>query len=498
MGYVLGIDLGTGSLKGILMNKKGQIIATSSADYELLQPQKGFMEQNPIDWVTACRTILTKLKTEVADFTEKLEGISFSGQMHSLVLLGEKNEVLRPAILWNDTRTTAQCERLMTEFKEELVAITSNVALEGFTLPKILWVQENEPELWSQVRHMMLPKDYLGFWMTDHYYMDYSDASGTIMLDMDQKAWSQDILDKYNIPREYLPTLIESSGMIGLLKEELIEEVGFTQAVKVFAGGADNACAAVGSGVLAEGTGMISIGTSGVFLSYETQNHTNYQGKLHLFNHGVKDSYYSMGVTLAAGHSLTWFKETFAKDLSYDELLSGIEKLPAGSNGLLFTPYIVGERTPHTDSKIRGSFIGLDTNHTLKNLTRAVLEGITFSLRDCKEQMTVLTDKTFEQIISVGGGAKNKEWLQIQADVFNAKIVCLESEQGPGVGAAMIAALGLGWFQTMQACAEQFVNYREVIEPNPEQVVRYNDIYREYRKIYPATKEICHDLTDLN
>lgn len=498
MSYVLGIDLGTGSLKGVLMDENGQIILTRSREYALLQPKKGFMEQNPQDWIDACHDVLIDIQKSVADFSEKLKGISFSGQMHSLVVLDETFEPLRPAILWNDTRTSLECEKLMSEYKNELIDITSNIALEGFTLPKILWLQKNEPEIWSQVRHLLLPKDYLGFWMTGHLHMDYSDASGTIMFDMRKKTWSKSILNKYGIPESYLPKLIHSSGQIGVLNNELCEKLNIKHEVKIFAGGADNACAAIGSGVLDENSGMISIGTSGVFLSYEAENHNNYLGKLHLFHHGVENGYYSMGVTLAAGHSLTWFKETFANGLSYDALLSPIKNVPIGSNGLLFSPYITGERTPYTDSKIRGSFIGLDTSHTLHDLTRAVLEGITFSLKDCEKKMTQLSSQKFDRIVSVGGGAQNSEWLQMQADIFDAEIVCLKTEQGPGVGAAMLAAVGLGWFEDLRECAATFVSYEQSIQPNQESVSQYQRVYQLYQQTYLATRDICHDLVDLS
>ncbi|MHC5248642.1 xylulokinase [Enterococcus sp. LJL90] len=497
MPYVLGIDLGTSSLKGLLMNQTGEVVATAAQDYPLIQPASGYSEQDPQHWVAACSAVFEILKNEVADFTEELAGISFSGQMHSLVLLDEEKQVLRNAILWNDVRTTKQCQEIMAEFGTELLAITKNIALEGFTLPKILWVQENEPEIWQQVRHLMLPKDYLGYWLTDTIHMDYSDATGTLLLDIKEKQWSPAILEKFAISKELLPQLIESSGMTGFLKKELAAQFGFSKEVKIFAGGADNACAAVGSGILAEGIGMASIGTSGVFLSYENSADQDYQGKLHLFNHAQKDSYYSMGVTLAAGHSLSWFKEVFAAGLSFDELLKGVHDVPVGAAGLLFTPYISGERTPHVDGKIRGSFIGMDDQHTFNYFTRAVLEGITFSLKDSQVLMEEVARRKFEKIISVGGGAKNADWLQMQADIFNAEVTSLVSEQGPGLGAAMLAAIGLNWFADLKACAEVFVEYKQSHFPIQENVAAYQKIYHEYRKVYPATSELSHELREL-
>ena len=327
-------------------------------------------------------------------------------------------------------------------------------------------------------------------------HMDYSDAAGTLMLDVAEKQWSQAVLEQFAIPSNYLPKLIDSSGQTGILQPDLAEKYGIQQEVKIFAGGADNACAAIGAGILSVETGMVSIGTSGVFLSYEDQQLPTYQGKLHLFNHGIKDRYYSMGVTLAAGHSLSWFKDTFAADLSFEELLAGIDAIEPGAERLLFTPYIVGERTPHVDSQIRGSFIGIDTNHTLTHFAKAVLEGITFSLKDSQQLMEAIAGKTFEKIVSVGGGAKNPDWLQMQADIFNSEIVCLTAEEGPGLGAAMLAATGLGWFEDLQACSETFVSYRPGALPNPQNVEKYQKIYPIYQKVYGATKVISEAFCD--
>ncbi|MCL2610365.1 MAG: xylulokinase [Defluviitaleaceae bacterium] len=481
--YVLGLDLGTSSLKALLMNKKGEVIETATADYPLITPQIGFSEQDACEWTEATNKVLKALKEKVADFEAELEGISFSGQMHSLVLLDEKDNVLRNAILWNDVRTTKQCETIMNTL-ESIVDITKNIALEGFTLPKILWVQENEPAIWEKVKHFLLPKDYLAYFLTGNKSMDYSDAAGTLMLDIDKKDWSEEIRTTFDIPANIYPKLLESTGFVGNLKSEF----GFKKEVKVFAGGADNACAAIGAGLVKPGIGMASIGTSGVFATYEDKIQ-DYSGKLHFFNHAAENSHYSMGVTLSAGHSLAWFRDTFAKGEDFSDLLAGISEL---ESNLLFTPYIVGERTPHVDSKIRGSFIGIDTNHTIKHFAKAVLEGITFSLKDSQNMMEEAKGEAFKTVISVGGGAKNQDWLQVQADIFNTNIQTLTVEQGPGLGAAMLAAVGVGWFSNTLECAETFVSYGDIVKPNPKNVEKYEKLYKEYKKIYENTKEICH------
>ena len=490
MGYVLGIDLGTSSLKGLLMNKSGEVVAFAGYDYPLLHPKKGYSEQNPEEWVKACENVFKSLSEKVGDFKAELEGIAISGQMHGLVTLDGEDKVVRPAILWNDTRTTKQCTEIMEGFGERLITITKNKALEGFTLPKILWMQEEERELWVKVAHIMLPKDYLIFRLTGEFATDYSDAAGTLLLDVAAKKWSDEILAKYNIDGKILPKLYNSIDCVGKIKAEYQKEFGFKKEVKVMGGGADNACAAVGSGIVSNGIGMVSIGTSGVFLSYEDEAHSNYSGRLHLFNHGIPDAYYSMGVTLAAGHSLNWFKETFAPKESFEELLSDIDKIPTGSDGLLFATYIVGERTPYADSKVRGSFTRIDTTHTRAHFARAVLEGITFSLRDSMELMSELTAKKFDKILSVGGGSKNKDWLQMQADIFDTEIITLTTEQGPGLGAAMMAAVGTGWFEDLKECAKTFVHYKSGISPVKENVLKYNAAYESYKKVYGATKDL--------
>ena len=490
MGYVLGIDLGTSSLKGLLMNKSGEVVAFAGYDYPLLHPKKGYSEQNPEEWVKACENVFKALSEKVGDFKAELEGIAISGQMHGLVTLDEEENVVRPAILWNDTRTTKQCTEVMEGFGDRLITITKNKALEGFTLPKILWIQEEERELWAKVAHIMLPKDYLIFRLTGEFATDYSDAAGTLLLDVAAKKWSDEILAKYNIDGKILPKLYNSIDCVGKIKAEYQKDFGFEKEVKVMGSGADNACAAVGSGIVSNGIGMVSIGTSGVFLSYEDEAHSNYSGCLHLFNHGIPDAYYSMGVTLAAGHSLNWFKETFAPKESFEELLSDIDKIPAGSDGLLFAPYIVGERTPYADSKVRGSFTRIDTTHTRAHFARAVLEGITFSLRDSMELMSELTAKKFDKILSVGGGSKNKDWLQMQADIFDTEIITLTTEQGPGLGAAMMAAVGTGWFEDLKECAKTFVHYKSGISPVKENVLKYNEAYESYKKVYGATKDL--------
>ncbi|MCD5100548.1 xylulokinase [Enterococcus faecium] len=493
MSYVLGLDLGTGSLKGLLMTKEGSIITTKSADYPLVIPQPGYSEQDPAEWLKATEQVIQEIIEEVPDAASSIKGISFSGQMHSLVLLDDENNVLRNAILWNDVRTTQQCHEITETLKEDLIKITKNRALEGFTLPKLLWVKENEPNNWQQTARFLLPKDYLGYWLTGNQQMEYSDAAGTLLLDVESKQWSNKILDAFSIEKRICPPLVYSTDCIGTVRDELLERLGLQGEIVVFAGGADNACAAVGAGIVKDGLALASIGTSGVFLSFEETGDKEYEGDLHYFNHAAKDAYYSMGVTLAAGHSLTWYRNTFAKNETYEELLKSVASVPVGSEGLYFTPYIVGERTPHVDSQVRGTFIGMDTSHTRDHFTRSVLEGITFSLKDSQVLMEEKAGKTFKKIVSVGGGSKNRDWLQMQADVFDATIVTLETEQGPAMGAAMIAAVGVDWYANLKECAEKVVIYKEEIHSIPENVEKYEAHHKKYQQIYPATKSFFYD-----
>lgn len=493
MKYVIGVDLGTSAVKTVLVDPQGKVAFEHSEAYPLSRPQPNWSEQNPEDWVKGTIVSLKRLMEVSGVDPSEVDGISFSGQMHGLVLVDGEGAVLRPAILWNDTRTTAQCRKIEKTLGSKLIEIARNRALEGFTLPKILWVQENEPEVLSQAELFLLPKDYVRYRLTGDYAMDYSDAAGTLLLDVGSKQWSPEIAGAFGLPLSICPRLVESFEQTGTLLPEIAEASGLLSSTKVFAGGADNACGALGAGILGEGRTMCSIGTSGVVLSYESNKDLNLEGKVHFFNHSEKDAFYIMGVTLAAGHSLTWFKETFAAEKSFDELLQGVNDIPAGSSGLLFTPYISGERTPHPDANIRGSFIGMDSGHTLSHFTRAVLEGITFSLRESIEIVRE-SGKAITEVVAIGGGAKNEAWLQMQADIFGASIIKLESEQGPAMGAAMLAAYGAGWFESLGQCAEAFIRTAEVYTPNADQAALYDGIFALYQGVYSQTRELNEKL----
>lgn len=487
MKYVIGVDLGTSAVKTLLVAQDGTVKAEATREYPLYHEKSGWSEQEPEDWVLATLQSLKELTAQAGVSAEDIEGLSFSGQMHGLVLLDEDNYPVRRAILWNDTRTTEQCREIERTLGDKLLSVTRNPALEGFTLPKILWVRQHEPEAFAKARRFVLPKDYVRYRLTGEIHMDLSDAAGTLMLDVANKRWSPEVLGAFGLAADFCPPLVEAGGFVGTLNSASAEATGLAASTRIFAGGADNACGAIGAGILKPGLTLCSIGTSGVVLTYEADASADYKGKVHFFNHGKENAFYAMGVTLAAGYSLSWFRNTFAKGESFDSLLEGVDAIAPGSDGLLFTPYLVGERTPHADPLIRGSFIGMDGSHTRAHFARAVMEGITFSLHESVDIFRG-AGKTVDTIVSIGGGAKNPVWLQMQADIFQAEVVALENEQGPGLGAAMLAATGCGWFPSLDACADTFVKRSRSYRPDPARSARYAELFGVYKQVYAQTK----------
>ena len=492
---VLGIDLGTSAVKVSAIDKQGNVVAQASAKYALQQPHPGYSEQDPEDWVTQTTQAIRELLQQSEVTADQIEGLSYSGQMHGLVLLDDAANVLRPAILWNDTRTTPQCRKLESQFGDDFIKITGNRPLEGFTLPKLLWVKENEPNVWKQARTFLLPKDYLRYRMTGKLAMDKSDATGTVLLDITTSQWSETLCSQLDIPLTLCPPLIESTAYVGHIDQTYAQLSGLSVNTKVFGGAADNAAGAVGAGILSSDKALVRIGTSGVVLKYEDNAQTDYRGVLQYERHAFPGKYYSMGVTLAAGYSLNWFKQTFAPDEDFGTVVASAEQSTIGANGLLFAPYIVGERAPYADATIRGSFIGVDGSHQRADFVRAVLEGIIFSFEDLIK-LYQHNGAEFKTIVSIGGGAKSALWLQIQADIFDCKVVSLENEQGPGMGAAMIAATGLGWFKTLADCAQTFVHYGKAYYPVTAHVAQYQEMYRLYQQIYVQTQPITAGLLE--
>lgn len=493
--YVLGIDLGTSAVKVSCLDHSGKIIDQEKENYPVYNSAEGFSEQNPNDWVQGTLKAIKKIMIKIRNLA-KIDGISFSGQMHSLVILDKNKEIIRPAILWNDGRTATEAKYINENFGKKIVEITGNKATAGFTLPKLLWLQKNEPNNFARIRYFMMPKDYVRYKMTGKINTDYSDATGTIMLDIAHDCWSNEILNFFKVPRYYCPELVNSTDFIGFPLHEVCGKTGLNQDAKIFAGGGDNAVAAIGSGILNSQNILCSIGTSGVILANEKSPHTPYEGTLQMEHHAIPDHFYSMGVTLAAGESLSWFKNTFFPQKSFHELLLMAQKSDLGANKLFFTPYINGERTPYSDSFIRGSFTGISNTSTRNDFCRAVIEGITYSLQDLIS-IYEQNNKTIYNIISIGGGAKSKFWLKLQADVFGKNIIALKNEQGPGIGAAMIAAMGCRWFKDWNSCINVFVKYNDIIVPDPHNTALYKKYYHLYHKIYNSIAPLGRAATRL-
>jgi xylulokinase len=396
--------------------------------------------------------------------------------------------VLRPAILWNDQRTGPQCDAIRDKLgREKLIQITGNDALTGFTAPKILWVQEHEPEIWQRTRHILLPKDYVRYKLTGDFASDRAGGAGTILFDLAKRDWSPEVLSTLEIPAEYLPKTYEGTDVTGTLLPKVAEELGLPAATPVFGGGGDQAAAAVGTGAVRAGVVSLSLGTSGVVFATTDSPFIEPDGRLHAFCHSVPGKWHLMGVMLSAAGSLRWYRDAFAPGADYDTLLKPAANIPAGSDGLFFLPYLTGERTPHPDPLARGAFVGLTVRHSFPHLTRAVLEGVSFGLRDSFELMKKTGLEDISQVRVTGGGARSPLWRQILADVFGAEIVTVNAEEGAAYGAALLAATGSGVFRSVASACDETIRITGTTSPGDDQEV-YSKLYPLYRGLYPALK----------
>lgn len=481
----IGIDLGTSSVKLLLMDAAGNVKNIVSREYPLYFPNPGWSEQKPEDWY---KETMQGLKELLEGFPkEEVAGISFGGQMHGLVILDDKDEVIRPAILWNDGRTTEECDYLNNEIgKETLSEYTANISFTGFTAPKILWVKNKEPENFARIKKIMLPKDYLAYKLSGTFCTDYSDASGMLLLDVKNKCWSKQMMEICGVSEEQLPKLFESYEVVGTLKEDIAEELGLSKEVKIIAGAGDNAAAAVGTGTVGDGMCNISLGTSGtIFISSKTFG-VDSNNALHSFDHA--DGYYHlMGCMLSAASCNKWWMDEILKTKEYSKEQEGITKL--GENHVFYLPYLMGERSPHNDPKARATFIGMSMDTTREEMTQAVLEGVAFGLRDSLEVARSLGIK-IERTKICGGGAKSPLWKKIIANVMNLKVDVIESEEGPGYGGAMLAAVGCGEYDSVQEAADQLVKVVDTVEPDDKLVAKYEAKYQQFREIYPALKGV--------
>lgn len=486
----IGIDLGTSSVKLLLVDEKGNIINTVSKSYPLSFPKPNWSEQNPVDWWTNTVEGIKELTKEV-DKT-LIAGIGTGGQMHGLVVLDEHDEVIRPAILWNDGRTEKEVQYLNNVIgKENLSDYTANIAFAGFTAPKILWLKENEPDKFSKIRKIMLPKDYINYKLTGVHACDYSDASGMLLLDVKNKCWSQEMLKICSLTEEQLPVLYESTDVIGSVKADIADLFGFHQ-VKVVAGAGDNAAAAIGTGTIGKGKCNISLGTSGtIFISTENFSVDKYNS-LHSFAH-ADGNYHLMGCMLSAASCNKWFMEDILRDHDYKTNQANISHNKLGNNHVYFLPYLMGERSPINDTNARGTFIGISMDTSREDLLQAVLEGVAFAIRDCFEVAQNLKIKIVQSNIC-GGGAKSMLWKKILANVLNIRLDIVKTEQGPGYGGAILAMVGCREYDSITAACNELVEIVDSIYPDESLVHLYEKRYKKFKKIYPTLKTLYSEL----
>ena len=489
MKYYIGVDLGTSAVKLLLMDQDGNVVNIVSREYPLYFPNPGWSEQKPEDWWEQTKAGIRQL-VEPVD-SSLVAGISFGGQMHGLVILDDQDRVIRPAILWNDGRTGKQTDYLNQVIgKETLSKYTANIAFAGFTAPKILWVKENEPENFSRVCKIMLPKDYLAYCLTGVHCCDYSDASGMLLLDVQHKCWSEEMLEICGIRKEQMPALFESYEKVGTLKPEVAKELGLSENCIVAAGAGDNAAAAVGTGTVGDGQCNVSLGTSGTVFISSKEFGVDPNNALHAFAHS-DGHFHLMGCILSAASCNKWWMDEIIGTEDYAKEQEPIEKL--GENHVFFLPYLMGERSPHNDPNARGTFIGMTMDTSRADMTQAVLEGVAFAIRDSFEIAKSLGIQ-IERTKICGGGAKSPLWRKIIANVLNVKVDRIASEEGPALGGAMLAAVADGTFASVEDAAGKIVKIIETIDPEPELAAKYDRQYQKFAKIYPTVKGLFTEI----
>ncbi len=487
--FFLGIDVSTTATKALLINEQGDVLATASTEYPFETPHPLWSEQHPdLWWDGAQKSIRTVIQQSGVD-PAQIGGVGLTGQMHGLVLLDKDGKVLRPSILWNDQRTQNQCDEIHQKIgRDKFIQITGNVALTGFTAPKILWVKENEPEVYSRAAHVLLPKDFVRYKLTGEYAMDKADGAGTVLMDLHKRDWSSEVLSALEIPRSWMPPLFEGPQVTGTVSAAAASATGLKTGTPVMAGGGDQAAQAVGVGAVKEGVVALTLGTSGVVFATTGGAFIEPEGRLHAFCHSVPDRWHLMGVMLSAAGSLRWYRDTFAPGMKYDDLLVPVEAIPAGSDGLLFLPYLTGERTPHPDPLARGAFVGLTVRHGMAHCTRAVLEGVAFGLKDSFELMKSAGLARIEQVRVSGGGARSALWRQVLADVFDAELVTVNTTEGAAYGAALLAGVGAGRWADVESACDAAILVTGSASPASQQVEVYRKVYELYRDLYPALR----------
>lgn len=496
--YFLGIDASTTSSKALLIDEQGNVVAVASNPHTLQTPRALWSEQNPREWWVAVSASIRSVLEQAGIRGEGVSAVGLTGQMHGLVLLDEAGNVLRPAILWNDQRTQGQCDAIHRIIgREKFIQITGNVALTGFTAPKILWVKENEPEVFAKAKHVLLPKDYVRYQLTGEYAMDKADGAGTVLFDLKSRDWSDEVLSVLEIPREWMPRTFEGTEFTGYVTEEAASLTGLKAGTPVAAGGGDQAAGAVGVGAVEPGIIGLTVGTSGVVFATTPSALIEPEGRLHAFCHAVPGMWHFMGVMLSAAGSLQWYRDTLAPNASFDDLLKEAEEIPAGSEGSQFLPYLSGERTPHPDPLARGAFIGLTLRHNRAHMTRAVLEGVAFGLKD---SFTLIQNAGLGEITQVrgsGGGTKGALWRQIMASVLEAELVTVNTTEGGAYGAALLAGVGAGaWSDVVSAC-KACIKITGSTQPDASQTEAYEKAYTIYRELYPALRASFTELGKL-
>jgi xylulokinase len=490
MTLVLGIDASTTATKAILVEHTGRVLATASSSYDYDTPQPLWSEQSPELWWQGTVESIRRVMADSATAPEEIEAVGLTGQMHGSVLLDEDGEVVRPAILWNDQRTGPECDEMRRRLgRERLIEITGNDALTGFTAPKLLWVQNHEPDNWARVRHVLLPKDYVRFRLTGDHAVDVADGSGTILFDLKARTWSAEVLDALDLQAGLMPSTFEGPDVTGMVSDEGAEATGLLAGTPVVAGGGDQSANAVGVGAIGPGVVALSLGTSGVVFATTDGPAIQPEGRVHAFCHAVPGRWHMMGVMLSAAGSLRWLRDALAPDRTFDDLAQGASEVVAGSDGLLFLPYLTGERTPHPDPLARGAFVGLTVRHDLRHMTRAVLEGVAFGLKDGLDLMTEAGVTQPTQIRASGGGIRSSLWRQILADVLDTEIATVGTEEGAAYGAALLGAVGGGWFDSLEEATERVISVEPTAGPS-EDVGLYAQTHHRYRQLYPALKEI--------
>jgi xylulokinase len=487
--YFLGIDTSTTSSKALLIDEEGKVVGVASSPHTLQTPKPLWSEQDPREWWGAVAASIKSVLMESGVGAERVAAIGLTGQMHGLVLLDEAGNVLRPAILWNDQRTQAECDEIHARVgKARFIQITGNVALTGFTAPKILWVQKNEPDLYAKARHVLLPKDYIRFKLTGEYAMDKADGAGTVLFDLKSRDWSPEVLDKLGIDPAWMPRTFEGTEFTGRLTREAALATDLKEGTPVAAGGGDQAAGAVGVGAVEPGIVGLTVGTSGVVFATTPSALIEPEGRLHAFCHAVPGMWHFMGVMLSAAGSLQWYRDTLAPTMSFDELLKEAETVPAGSEGLQFLPYLSGERTPYPDPLARGAFVGLTLRHSRGHMTRAVLEGVSFGLKDSFTLIQNAGLGAITQVRGSGGGTKGALWRQIMASVLDAELVTVNTTEGGAYGAALLAGVGAGAWSDVPGACKAAIRVTGSTRPDAAQVEAYRQAYPLYRELYPALK----------